>query len=350
MTFKVIKSIAPVIIFIVTGFFIQAQDKPSIIWQNEKAIGLRFNNSISNPIIKVAGRSEIVSGKYQKGKDSIVFYPLWSLSHEVQYEIWQDDGYLYSFHLPIKESVTPPRLNIYPAQKSLPENLLKFYFVFSEPMSVGKVYEDIYLLNDKGEILQDVFLNLSPELWNRDNTILTLWLDPGRIKRDLALNKMKGNPLNKGDNYELIVSENWKTAKGVRIGKKVKKPFYVESSDRVSPNTEDWSVRKPKSQGRGELIIEFEEPLDFVLLEECISILYNKQPVKGKIEVAPNSLSWIFSPIESWNIGVYKIIIETRLEDLVGNNLNRLFDEDLKKRKQPDHIKSETVELLFELD
>jgi len=175
-------------------------------------------------------------------------------------------------------------------------------------------------------------------------------LDPGRIKRDLALNKMKGNPLNKGDDYELIVLENWKTAKGVPIGKKIKKPFSVESSDRISPNTEDWIIDEPKSQGSDKLIIEFGEPLDFVLLGECISILYNKQPVKGKIEVAPNSLSWTFSPLERWNIGGYKIIIETRLEDLVGNNLNRLFDEDLKKRKQPDYIQSETVELLFELD
>lgn len=349
MTLKLIKSTVPVIIFIVTGFFIQAQDKPSIIWQNEKAIGLTFNNIVSNLTIRVSGRSEVVSGKYQKDQDSMAFYPLWPLSHEVQYEVWEGDSYVYSFQIPFNESDNPPILNIYPTQDSLPENLLKFYLVFSEPMSVGKVYDNIYLLNDQGDTMPDTFLNLNPELWNHDNTMLTLWIDPGRIKRDLVLNKLKGKPLNEGENYELIISENWKTAKGVAIGEDVKKAFYVESSDRRSSSIETWKIHKPRAQSKEELIIEFEEPLDFILLQECISILRNNNQVDGKIQVVPNSFSWRFKPIESWNAGEYKIIIETRLEDLAGNNLNRLFDEDLQIKKRKGRVQSDTIEVSFEL-
>ena len=39
------------------------------------------------------------------------------------------------------------------------------------------------------------FLDLQPELWNAEGTVLTLWLDPGRIKRDLIPNKELGIPL-----------------------------------------------------------------------------------------------------------------------------------------------------------
>lgn len=350
MTLRVLKPIVPLIIFIINGFFIHAQDKPSIIWENEKAIGLTFNGADTNPILKVAGRSEIVSGKYQKDQDGIVFYPLWPLSNQVQYEIWKEGDYLYSFNIPISKSASTPRLSIYPIQDRLPDNLLKFYFVFSEPMLVGKAYENIYLLDEQGEVLPDVFLHLSPELWNQNNTMLTLWLDPGRIKRDLALNKMKGSPLNEGSNYELIVSENWKSSIGVALGEKMKKSFYVESSDRKSSNTGDWSINKPKSKNRDKLVIEFGEPLDFVLLGECISIWFNNQPVKGEIEVAQSALAWSFRPLRNWSSGEYKIVVEARLEDLAGNNLNRLFDEDLKERKPEDHIQSEIVEFSFELD
>ena len=36
---------------------------------------------------------------------------------------------------------------VYPTANSLPENLLKFYLHFSAPMSQGKVYSYIHLLN-----------------------------------------------------------------------------------------------------------------------------------------------------------------------------------------------------------
>jgi len=33
--------------------------------------------------------------------------------------------------------------------------------------------------------------------------------------------------------------------------------------------------------------------------------------------------------INNWNKGNYKLLIEAKLEDLAGNNLNRLFDTDI---------------------
>ena len=39
--------------------------------------------------------------------------------------------------------------------------------------------------------MKSIFLELENELWNPEHTQLTLWLDPGRIKRDLIPNQRK---------------------------------------------------------------------------------------------------------------------------------------------------------------
>lgn len=35
---------------------------------------------------------------------------------------------------------------------------------------------------------------------------------------------------------------------------------------------------------------------------------------------------WQFMPEEAWQAGLYELIVNTRLEDLAGNNLHGLFD------------------------
>ena len=60
---------------------------------------------------------------------------------------------------------------------------------FSQPMQEGVSAEHICLVKGEKDTLKNVFLDLQPELWNHDRTMLTLWLDPGRIKRDLQPNR-----------------------------------------------------------------------------------------------------------------------------------------------------------------
>ncbi len=42
---------------------------------------------------------------------------------------------------------------------------------------------------------------------------------------------------------------------------------------------------------------------------------------------------FLFTPEKPWETGLYKLQVESRLADLAGNNLNRLFDVDLQSRK-----------------
>ena len=94
------------------------------------------------------------------------------------------------------QSTAPEVVAVYPALDTLPENLLKFYIRFSKPMQEGDELQHIHLIKDGRDTMSSVFLDL--ELWNNERTMLTLWLDPGRIKRELQPNKLLGPPLNKG--------------------------------------------------------------------------------------------------------------------------------------------------------
>ena len=59
-----------------------------------------------------------------------------------------------------------------------------------------------------------------------------------------------------------------------------------------------------------------------------------------------------FYPAEPWNTGNYMIEVEGRLEDLAGNNLNRLFEKDLHKpnpRTQEKLLHTRTFSILKKL-
>ena len=57
--------------------------------------------------------------------------------------------------------------------------------------------------------------------------------------------------------------------------------------------------------------------------------------IKGKILIKKEDRSFSFYPDKLWTSGNYYLKTDSRLEDLAGNNLNRLFDRDNIKDKPP---------------
>ena len=130
-------------------------------------------------------------------KDGVLrFEPQFPLDRMVIYVAWFNptglDGFksapplpIYSFFLP----ALPPApatvvRQVYPSADVLPENLLKFYIHFSAPMRSGDIYRHIHLRDEAGKDIELPFLELGEELWNPAMTRLTLFIDPGRIKRE----------------------------------------------------------------------------------------------------------------------------------------------------------------------
>ncbi len=195
---------------------------------------------------------------------------------------------------------------------------------------VGNALDFITVYNTTEEKEESIFLALETELWNRQHDRLTLWLDPGRIKTDLIPNRERGLPIKKGNAYTITVDKKWKTATGKELTETYQKQWRVTAPDTLKPDVEKWKVDAPSSNSVTAMSIHFNEPLDHVLAQESIGINgSNGKPMPGAWDLNKWGTTLHFTPLSSWKKGKYEIVVNSKLEDLAGNNLNRLFDENL---------------------
>jgi hypothetical protein len=276
-----------------------------------------------------------VFGEYHFKNNGVEFRPLLSFTPGLKYEIWLAGKLLDQINIPSADANDAPVvLSVYPSPDTLPENLLKFYIRFSKPMQEGEALNHIRLIKNNSDMLSSVFLDLQPELWSNDRTMLTLWLDPGRIKRDLQPNKLLGPPLVKGNHYELLIDRNWQDARGLLLKEGFRKDFFTGIRDSISPDINKWKLEIPASGSNQSLKVHFDEALDHVLAANTMRIVdAGRQLVKGEFKLNEKEKELVFALIENWRPGKYTLEVESRLEDLTGNNLNRLFDEDLNQKK-----------------
>ncbi|GAB3691062.1 hypothetical protein GCM10027592_08820 [Spirosoma flavus] len=317
----------------------------AIRWSDERAIGLfipeRYAvgiapDSLSKLLtIRRQGVETAIAGQFLRSDEGIVFEPLVPFTRGLQYELWIRSKRLSEVEIPaLADNDRPFLKGIYPSADTLPENLLKIYVQFSRPMREGQSLRYVTLLKNGTDTLPNVFLDLQPELWNTDRTLLTLWLDPGRIKRDLRPNQQLGAPLQAGATYRLAVSGDWPDTQGATLGKTLSKTFVTVSRDGVSPDPMQWSMSQPISGSRQPLAITFPEPLDYSLLLETFHIRREDgTSVNGTWRTSFDEEKVVFTPTKTWLAGNYTLRIESRLEDLAGNNLNRPFDRDITQRK-----------------
>lgn len=219
---------------------------------------------------------------------------------------------------------------VYPSADILPENQLKFYLHFSDPMSRGLGYQHIHLYNESGKEVDLPFLEIDEELWDRDGVRLTLFFDPGRIKRGVRPHEEVGPSLRVGERYTLLINADWKDAKGNPLIREFRKTFSVGRPDYESPDPKVWSLKLPTANTRESFVVSFREPLDHALVHRLIWIDDSRgEGLSGIIEVAENERQWSFVPDEKWTKGPYNLVVDTVLEDLAGNSVARPFEVDV---------------------
>ena len=335
----------------------------SIIWENGKpiAIVVPFNPANTNSAdklkseLKVSGTngdyiSNSILGDWSITDDSIVFKPLIPLTRGFSYKILYKEKEIGGITIPLPNaSIRAKVIGIYPSTDTVPENLLKIYVEFSKPMTEGNALDYFKLIKNGKDTLHQVFLDLQTELWNNDHTRLTIWLDPGRIKRDLIPNKELGNPLIKGNHYRFIVDSSLPDGEGITLGKNYQKDFIVATRDSIIPDTDKWNINPPAANTTDILKIDLKESLDYILLKNAIRVLDEKgKPVEGNFQPGDKETQLTFSPSSKWVKGNFYLEIESRLEDLAGNNLNHPFDRDITvketKKPQPIYKRSFTIE------
>ena len=325
-----------------------------IHYENEKANSISFTskgNADGYAVFVKGVTMAPMLGEFRRADGQIVFEPTIPFSNGQSYEIKKGFKSVFEFSIASKVTAAPELLAIYPSNDTVPENLLKMYFFFSKPMSeVGSMLDNIKVFNKTDAKEDAIFLKLENELWNAEHTQLTLWLDPGRIKRDLIPNQEKGLPIEEGKEYEITVTTDVKDADGMPLAKTHTKTLYVAARDSHSPRVKDWSIHRPTAVTKEALTIYFKEPLDAVLAVETIRInTENKEAVPGKFKLEQKERLLNFYPDIAWVQGNYEISVEPILEDLAGNNLNRLFDQNLSEKTAANDI-AKAYKLVFTVD
>ncbi|MDB6036479.1 MAG: hypothetical protein JWM99_320, partial [Verrucomicrobiales bacterium] len=161
-------------------------------------------------------------------------------------------------------------------------------------------------------------------------TRLTLFVDPGRIKRGVRPLVEMGPALEAGKRYSLIIDSTWKDGNGNRLKKSFEKHFRAGAPDRERPAIETWRIVPPRANGTDQLAIIFPEPMDHALGLRMIQVFNeNKMPMPGRATLADHERRWTFTPETAWTRQRYELSVVTTLEDLAGNSIAKLFDVDV---------------------
>lgn len=220
----------------------------------------------------------------------------------------------------------PSVVQVYPTADTLPENLLRMYIQFSEPMKTVGNLEKISLINEEAKEIQGAIFNNVYELWDEQQLQLTLIFDPARVKTGLVAHNNMGRALQPNQSYQLVI-DGLENIDHQPMPHSYTKRFFVTTADTIPPSINDWVLSLPKAQSKTPLLIKFPDMLDQISLRHRLVVVNgNEETIVGNVDIGKKERSWQFTPDIPWPKGNYKIYINARLEDPAGNNPNGLFD------------------------
>lgn len=302
-----------------------------------------------------------VGGQYRVDRARLVFVPRFPPQAGLTYRAllhWGDDDDKAS---KIERDVTIPKpeadakraatqvQHIYPTSDVLPENHLRFYIHFTQPMSRTIAYQNLELLDEQGQVVEAAFLELGEELWDSTHQRFTLLLDPGRIKRGLKPREEDGPILEAGKKYTLVVKRSWLDGRGQMLKADVKKTFTAGPALDKPLDVQEWKLEAPAPDARSLLTVRFPRPLDHALLNRLLTVTdRDGHPIQGQHIVCNGEKRWTFVPDEKWQPGSYNLVVDTVLEDSAGNRIGRAFEVD-QVEDVTDELQAEYVKIPFEV-
>ncbi len=222
-------------------------------------------------------------------------------------------------------ATTPRIVGFAPSQAVIPANTLRMYLHFSEPMARNQLLESVRLLRSDGSEVESSFLNLETELWDGDQRRATMLLDPGRIKQGVGPNTSDGAPLQIGESYRLIVSDQMKSAKGIALDAPVSLTFRVGPPERRAIDPGDWKILAPRAGTLAPVSVAFDRIID----DGAVLRLLTMETPDGthiRGEVQTDGGGWSLTPSTPWAPGRYRLVVDSELEDISGNTPGVPFD------------------------
>lgn len=292
--------------------------------------------------------SPAILGSYSTEDGVLLFRPRFPLVQGVQYRaVLHRDGAapietVFGGKPDTDNAPTAHVVRVYPSQDVLPSNQLKLYVHFSVPMSYGEVSRHVHWLDKDGKPLDWPFL-VSGELWDTQQQRLTLFFEPGRIKRGVALNKLMGPPLRESEQYTLVIDREFLDSRGSPLEETFRRTFRGGPADRTEIDPNQWIVTVPRAGTTDPLTVDFREPMDFALAERALSLTGNS----GAVSVERNETRWILKPNQEWRGGNHELRVNIVFEDLAGNRIDRLFDTDVTDTPREPEITAETISIPF---
>src|SRR5262249_36179479 len=109
-------------------------------------------------------------------------------------------------------------------------------------------------------------------------------------------------------------------AKTFKVGPPLREPLEIAT----------WKINRPSANSLRPLLIRFPAPLDHALALRMIQVTdSDSRHVRGQTSLAEEERQWSFVPEKPWTPGTYRIVVDTSLEDLAGNNIGKPFEVDL---------------------
>ena len=156
---------------------------------------------------------------------------------------------------------------------------------------------------------------------------LTVLIDPGRIKRNVATNVALGPALLEGQAYTLSIKGGWPAADGRSVLPAFTKHFTVGAPLRDLPAVEKWIAMRPCTGTKGPLHITFDRPFDRHLLSGAVHIKDAVgTDVNGALIIGDEERSLTFTPSAPWAGDDIQIVVSADLEDVAANNFRDLLD------------------------
>ncbi len=295
--------------------------------------------------VRVAAGEEVppVLGRYQVTDDVVRFVPRFPLAAGIELDC-RFDGAAFdrlagppaagtptlagSFVMPEPPPPAAPTVvAVYPSAERVPQNLLRLYVHFSQPMRRWDVAERVRLLDRAGASVPLPFVEIEGGLWDPLGRRLTLFFHPGRVKRGVGPHRELGPPLRQGERYRLVIAAGLRSAGGGVLEEPFIRELLVGPPDRQSPDPLRWRI-VPPAGATGSLAVELGEPLDHGQLLRLIEVVGDGgAAVAGEVTVTGGETRWWFTPDRPWLPGRYQLRVDPRLEDLAGNSVGRRFEE-----------------------
>ena len=127
-------------------------------------------------------------------------------------------------------------------------------------------------------------------------------------------------------------------------GECLSKQVFRGPAERRGIDPKQWKITEPKAGTRDPLIVDFDRPLDYALLQDVFQV----KGVAGKMSVGPGETQWRFQPEQPWKSGNHTLVIDMALEDLAGNRIGRPFDVDTVD-KPTERITKSSMRLTFKV-